>query len=157
MPNLDDDDIEWLTARQHADADLLMLTIIHPMLGVQRFVRNNEDVVSRGQTFTKCWFTADIINDDGDNPRSQLVMPALGIEIARQLRTVVGAPEVTLEVVSSADLDKPIYRAARLKLRNVNRDPTFLTGDLQRGDDNTEICGTIRITPQRAPAIFRLL
>lgn len=154
MP-LTDSQIEWLTARQHADADLLLLTIFHPMFGVYRFVRNNVDIVSRGQIFLKCWFTLDLVNDDGERVRSQLTFPHLGKDISKQLRTLVGAPECTIEVVSSADLDVPVERAARLKVRNINKDPVFFTADLQRGDDNAEICGTIKLTPARAPALFR--
>lgn len=156
MP-LTDANIEWLIARQHADADLLMLTVFHPMIGVYRFVRNNIDVVSRGQTFSKCWFQLDIINDDGASVRSTLTFPHLGKDIAKQLRTLVGAPECTIEVVNSAEPDDPVYRAARLKMRNINKDPIFFSSDLQRGDDNSEICGTIRMTPSRAPALFRAL
>lgn len=152
---MDDNFIEWLTARQASEADLILLTIDHSMMETFRLVRNRQDVVSRGLTFSKSWFELDIVNDDDQIAKSRLTIPNVDRLIGNTLRSVIGPPEVIIEVINSALPNNPFYRAARLKLRNVNRDPNFLTGDLSRGDENTEICGTIKITPARAPALFR--
>src|SRR5687767_14720758 len=113
--------VEWLTARQASEADLVLLTIVHPMMETFRLVRNRVDIVSRGQTFNKSWFELDILNDDNEIVRSQLTMPNVDRLIGNTLRTIIGPPEVTIEVINSAnpDADPPPYRAARLKLRNV--------------------------------------
>lgn len=148
-------DQAWLQARETADAALCLLTIYHPMMETFRFVRNTEDIVSRGDTYAACYFDLDILTDNDQPPRATLTFPnvdrIMGIALAR----IVGPPQITIEVVSSAHLDEPIYRAARLKLKNVNVDPLVLSGDLVRGDDGTETCGTIRMVPSRAPALFR--
>lgn len=149
--------VEWLTARQSSEADLVMLEIYHPMMETFRLVRNRVDVVRLGQTFSKSWFELDILNDDDEIVRSQLILPNVSRKIGNALRSVIGPPEVNIIVINSANPNSnpPPYRAARLKLRNINRDPNFLTGDLSRGDENTEACGTIKLTPAIAPALFR--
>lgn len=153
---LEDWAVEWLTARQASEADLVLITITSNYFETFRLARNRQDVISRGQTFTRCWLEVDILSDDDQITRSTLTLPNVSREISRAMRSVIGPPEVTIEVINSARPDTPFYRAARLKLRNVQFDPFFITGDLSRGDENTEICGTIKITPARAPAIFRL-
>lgn len=149
---------DWLTARAHADADVALLTIVHDMMETLRLARSPLAIVSRGVTFEKAWFECDVLNDDQELPRAQLSIPDVDRRYTDLIRTLIGAPEVTLEVINSANPDAmPVpYRAARLKFRNISRDKIFLTGDLSRGDDNSEDCGTIKMTPARAPAMFRI-
>lgn len=145
----------WLQARESSEAALLAITIYHPMMETYRFVRNTADVVSRGDTFTACTFDLAILNDNDQPPRATLTFPNVDRIIGIKLAEIVGPPQVTIEVLASAHLDEPVTRAARLKLKNVSVDPLVLTGDLTRGDDGTETCGTIRVTPARCPALFR--
>ncbi len=147
----------WLQARETADAGLCLLTIYHPMMETFRFVRNTVDITSRSDVYTACPFDLDILNDNDQPPRATLTFPNVDRRIGIKLSQIVGPPQVTIEVVSSAHLDEPIMRAARLRLQNVNVDPLTLSGELLRIDDSTEQCGTIRITPARAPALFRAL
>lgn len=153
---MDDLTTEWLMARKASEADLILLTIFHPMMETLRLVKNRVAIVSRGQTFEPSWFDLDIVNDDNEFAKSQLTVPNVNRVISKTLRNIIGPAEVTIEVVNSSLLDTPFHRAARFKLRNINVDPNFVTGDLSRGDENSETCGTIKMTPSRAPAIFRL-
>lgn len=149
-------DQAWLQARETTEAALCFIEINHPMMETFRFVRNTEDQVIRGNTYTACPFELDIVSDTDQPARATLTFPNVDRQIGITLATLVGPPEITIEVASSARLDDaPIVRAARLKLRNVNVDPLVLTGDLSRVDDGTETCGTIRVTPARCPALFR--
>lgn len=148
-------DQAWLQARASADAALCLLTIYHPMMETFRFVKNTEDVVSRGDIYSACYFDLNILNDNDQPPRATLTFPNVDRIIGIRLAKIVGPPQITLEVVSSAHLDEPIYRAARLKLVDVDIDPLVLTGTLMRADEGTETCGTIRVTPARCPALFR--
>lgn len=149
-------DQAWLQARETSDPGLCLLTIYHPMLETFRFVRNTVDVVSRGDTYTACPFDLDILNDNDQPPRATLTFPNVDRTIGIKLAEIVGPPQITIEVASFARIDAPIIRAARLKLKNVNVDPLVLTGDLLRVDDSSEVCGTIRVTPARCPALFRV-
>lgn len=145
----------WLQARESADAALCLLTVYHPMMETYRFVRNTEDITSRGDVYTACPFDLDILNDNDQPPRATLTFPNVDRAIGIKLAQLVGPPQITIEVISSAVPNEPITRAARLKLQNVTIDPLTLAGDLLRTDDGTETCGTIRCTPARMPALFR--
>ena len=145
----------WLQARESADAALIFLTIYHPMMETFRFVRNPVAIVSRGDTFASSYFDLAILNDNDQLPRATLTFPNVDRIIGIKLGEIVGPPQITIEVVSSAYLDEPIMRAARLKLQSVEVDPLVLTGELSRVDDGTETCGTIRVVPAKFPALFR--
>lgn len=145
----------WLQARESSEAALLAITIFHPMMETYRFVRNTENVVSRGDTFTACPFDLAILNDNDQPPRAMLTFPNVDRIIGIKLAEIVGPPQVIIEVLASAHLDEPVTRAARLRLQNVSVDPLVLSGDLVRIDDSTETCGTIRVVPSKFPALFR--
>lgn len=155
MPTLTSLQQAWLQARESADAALCLLTIYHPMMETYRFVRNTANVTSRSDVYTACPFDLDILNDNDQPARATLTFPNVDRAIGIQLALLDGPPQVTIEVVSSADLDAPITRAARLKLKNVTVDPLVLSGDLIRVDDSSETCGTIRVVPAKFPALFR--
>lgn len=155
MPALPSFAQAWLQARETSEAALCLVTVHHPMIETFRLVKNTEDVVSRGDTFSASFFELDIINDDDQPPRATLTIPNVDRAIGIELRKLTGPPEVTIEVVASAHLDEPIYRAARLELRAITIDPLAISGELVRADYGTEQCGTVRITPSRAPALFR--
>lgn len=144
----------WLQARESADAGLCLLTIYHPIMETFRFVKNTEAVVSRGDTFAACYFDLAVLNDNDQLPRATLTFPNVDRIIGIKLAQIVGPPQITIEVVSSAHLDEPIMRAARLKLQSVDVDPLVLTGELSRVDDGTETCGTQRVVPAKFPALF---
>lgn len=145
----------WLQARESADAGLALITLYHPMTETRRFVRNTEAIVSRGDTYSPSPFEFDIPNDNDQPVRSRIRFPNVSREIGIELSRLVGSMQVTLEVISAAHPDEPICRAARLKLQNIQQQPLDLVGDLLRVDDGSETCGTIFITPARAPALFR--
>lgn len=155
MPGIYSWDQAWLQARETSEAALCLLTIFHPMIETFRLVKNTANVVSRGDTFNASYFEIDVINDNDQPPRATLSLPNVDRTIGIELRKLVDPPQITIEVVSSAHLDEPIYRAARLMLRSLTMDPLTISGDLARQDYGSEQCGTIRITPARAPALFR--
>lgn len=145
----------WLQARESSEAALLAITIYHSMMETLRFVRNTEDITSRGDLYSKCSFDLDILNDNDQPPRATITFPNVDRIIGITLQNLVGPPQITIEVLGSAHLDEPIMRAARLRLQGIELQPLTLTGQLLRIDDSSETCGTIRITPARAPALFR--
>ena len=145
----------WLQARESADAAICIIELYHPMLGTFRFARNTEDITSRGNVYSASYFDLDILNDNDQPPRATLTFPNVDRSIGIKLSQIVGPPQITIEVISSAVPDEPIMRAARLRLQNVSVDPLVLSGDLVRIDDGTETAGTIRVVPSRMPALFR--
>lgn len=145
----------WLKARETGEAALLLLTITHPMREPVRLVRNSAAVTSRGETYSAAWFEADVINDNDGQPRAELTVPNVDRAIGFWADGLDGPPEVTLEVVGSDHLDEPIYRAARLELRNIEIQPMTVRGQLASRDYSAEPCGTIYVSPGRFPGLFR--
>lgn len=146
----------WLQARESSDAALVLLTITHPEWGDPvRLVRNTEDVTSRGYTYSRAPFDVDVVTDDDQPPRATLTVPNVDRSIGELCLSLSSPPLVAIEVISTAYPDEPIYRAARLELRNVRIDPLSVSGDLAVRDYSQEICGIIVMTPARAPALFR--
>lgn len=145
----------WLQARETMEAAIPLLTIQHAQIETYRFARNTVDIVSNGLTYSAAMFDFDIVSDNGKEARSQLSFPNVDPEIGKVLRSLVGPAIVTIEVINHVHPDEPIYRAALMKLKNINVDPFTFTGDLVRADESTETCGTILVSPARMPALFR--
>lgn len=146
----------WLLARESGEAALLLLTISHPMRGAPvRLARNAAAVTSRGETYAAAWFEADVVTDMDGPPRAELTIPNVDRAIGFWADGLDGPPEVTLEVVASDHLDEPVYRAARLQLRNVEILPMTVKGQLTSRDYSSEPCGTIHVNPGRFPGLFR--
>lgn len=147
----------WLQARESADAALLLVTITHPEWGTRRLVRNTEDVSSRGETFLKSYFEIEIVPDNDRPATVSFSMPNVDREVGLELINLTSPPEVALEIMSSAYLDgEPIYRAARLELRNIKITAIDVSGDLYTRDYSSEPLGTIVMTPARAPGLFQV-
>lgn len=145
----------WLQARETSEAGLCLLTIHHPMMETFRLVKNTADIVSRGDTYSKAPFDLDVPNDDDQPIRSTLALPNVDRAIGIELRKIVDPVKITFELVGAAHLDQPVYRAALLEIRNIKVDELTISGDLMRHDDGAETCGTKKITPALAPALFR--
>lgn len=145
----------WLQARHTADAAIPLLEVFHPQIEVLRFARNTVDIVSRGNTYSASMFDFDIINDNDRPARSQIIFPNVDPVIGKTLKSLIGPARITIEVINAAEPEEPVYRAALLKLKNIQVDPLTVTGELVRNDDATEICGTIRVVPSKFPALFR--
>jgi len=145
----------WLQARDIDTPAIELLTLTDPTFGVKRLAKSRYDVVSRGDTFLSSYYETSLVNDDTAAPRATVGIPNVGSEIGQLIDRLESAPEATLEVISSAVPDVPVYRAARLEVRNIKPDPLFITGTLVGKDDSSEPIGTIRFVPSKFPAFFR--
>jgi hypothetical protein len=145
----------WLTARESGDPAVLLLTASHPEWGAAyRLARNTADVTSRGEVFRAAMFAADVVTDSDGPPRATLTIPNVDREIGQMVLRLSSPPQITLEVVALSAPDEPIYRAARLELRNVSIDALAVSGDLASHDYSSEPCGRVRVIPGRFPALF---
>lgn len=147
----------FLKARRSSEAALECVTFFHPMIQTFRIVKNDVDIISRGDTFKRSWFQCAVINDNDEPARATMTVPNLGIgrDIGWELRKIVGPLRVTLEVLSSADLENPIYRAPGLLLAKIKINQNNITGDLTRHDYSTETFGKVLVTPAKFPSLLR--
>lgn len=150
----------YLRALRSDDAAVLLATINHPSWGTIRLVKNTADVVSRGDTFKRSWFTVDLPTDNDQVPKCTFLIPNVtnpvdGFNIGQAVLRIIDAPIVALEVVALSHPDEPIMRVARLELRNFQVGPINVSGELWGKDYSSEPFGTIVVTPARFPALFR--
>ena len=148
-------DQAWLQARETSEAALCLLTVTHPSINTIRLVKNTVDITSRSAIYSASYFELDVINDNDQPPRATIALPNVDRAIGIMLMGLVDPPTVKLEVISSAHLDEPIYVADKLFVQNITIDPITISGELIRQNYSSEVCGTIRVTPARCPAIFR--
>lgn len=148
----------FLKARRGSSAMLECLTFFHPTIQTFRMVKNDRDIISRGETFNRSWFDVAVINNNDQQPRAALTVPIINSPLAREVMKLNGSPlKCTIEVLSSAHLDEPFYIAAELLLTKIKIIPNqSMTGDLTRHDYGAEAFGKILVTQARFPAIHLL-
>ncbi len=121
-----------------------------------RLAACDRDVESGGELYRAAWFNAEMVNDDGQTPRATLEIPNVDRDIGDVAAALVSPVDVTLAVVPLSDPDHREYYAPGLKLRGCDITEVSVTGEVSGTDYGKEPLGTIRVTPDRFPAIFRL-
>lgn len=144
----------WMRARASSVPGVALVTISHLSFGTLRMVGDTQDLVSRGETFSKAAFKFELPQDNDRVPRATLQVPNVDPEIGRMLMRVIDPPQITLEVVLLSNPDQPIKRYARLELRNVKVDPINVTGEIWGVDYSSEPLGTLVVNPTNNLALF---
>ena len=113
-------------------AFLFLLTITPPNGGTPiRVVNNNEDVVSRGNTYTAYPFALTLPNDDGETaPSVQLSIDNVDQLLVESIRESLQPPTFVLELVLSNNPDQVEKQISHLRLSNVEYDAMGITGTL---------------------------
>jgi hypothetical protein len=140
---------------ESGDPVLLLATIVHPGLDAPlRVVRNGEDVVSRGETFTRCWFDfrfpAQGEEADFD---AEIRIDNLDPEIVKALREDPALPLITLEVVLASAPDAVEMILPEMELREAVYDLAEISGQLSVIDFASEPAVAIRFVPQWFPGL----
>lgn len=142
--------------RESSDGFLYLLTISHASLGSPlRYVRNNEDVVSRGNTFTAFPFDIALADERPDQaPEVQLVIDNVLREPMATLRGLTTPPTILIEVVTMNALDTVEISTPNLRLRNVRADALEVTGTISFEDFLEEPWPGYTFNPVDFPALF---
>lgn len=155
MPVLTSAQKTWLLARESGDPAIVLLTLVNPAWGAPvRLARNLEDVVSRGQTYRAMLFDVRPPGDGPDQPRGSLAVPNIDRDVGLKADTAIGPIDVTIEVVSAAAPDAPVYSASRLQMRGLRPTALSVSGELALRDYTTETYGGKRVIPKFFPAHF---
>jgi hypothetical protein len=145
----------FLQARNIDTPVVELVTLIAPEWGAPlRYAKYPKDVASRGEVFEKCYFETAIITDDEGPPRSTISIPNIGSRLEKKIAMLRSPPTVTLEVISLAKPDDPLFRAARLMLTGISSDAVFVKADIVGKNYDNEPCGSIRVTPVKFPGIL---
>jgi hypothetical protein len=138
------------------DAFILLLTLDDPNSATMyRVALNNVDIVSRGNTYTACYFEITLPADNEDAPQGcQLIMDNVDLGLITVLRSIVAPIRVTLEIVVAATPDVVEMTLTDLIMRNVTWDVSTVQGTLISDDPlNQKVPGDI-YEPRTFAGIF---
>lgn len=134
---------------------LAMLTISHESLDDDiRVVKNNENIVSNGQTFLAYDFELELPEERPDRPgEARLRIDNTDKRIVEAVRSINSPPDVRIDIVLASDPDTFEVTFQDLKMRNVEYDVSFVTGTLVFEDIISEPIA-VDLTPARFPGLF---
>ncbi len=120
------------------------------------FVNNNEQVVSRGVTYEPFPFALVLPEDTGDRlPKVTITISNISGEIIQAIRAQSTAPDMKVEMVSSAYPDIVEKTLDFLQLRSVNYDAITITGQLEVVNVLTKGFPSESYDPVHFPGLFR--
>ena len=144
-----------MNAQQTGEVWLVLLTITHADLpSTLRFVNNNEDVISGGQTFTAFPFEIILPNQDPDTPpRASLRIDNVDRQIVTALRTLTSAPTIQFDIVLASQPSTVEATFPGMKLMGATYTAATVSGEIGPEPLFTEPV-TIQMTPSRFPGMF---
>ena len=144
-----------MNAQATSEVWLVLLTISHATLPTPiRLVNNNEDVVSRGNTFIAFPFEIELPGEDPDQPpKAMLRIDNVDRRVVQTIRSITAPPTVTLEVILASAPDTVEVSFTNMTLRNAQYDATTVSGELTFDSIYTEPV-TLTMTPNRFPGMF---
>lgn len=135
---------------------LMLLTITHPDFAAPLLFVNNElDIVSNGDTYIAFPFMLELPSErDDELPEVNLTISNIDGRIMEEIRQISSAPTVTLNIISSNDLDLIEVGPLTFSMNAVDFNALTLTGKLayepilDQGYPNT------RQLPSNFPGMF---
>lgn len=144
-----------MNAQASSDVWLVLLTLSHATLATPiRLANNNEDVVSRGNTFIAFPFEVELPGEDPDQPpKAMLRIDNVDRRVVQTIRSIVAPPTVTLEVILASAPDNVEVSFTNMTLRNAQYDASTVSGELTFDAIYTEPV-SLTMTPNRFPGMF---
>lgn len=154
MRTLSNAAIAAMNAPQSGEVWLVLLTISNPSIETIRVVNNNEDIVSRGNTYLAFPFEIELPGQDPDSPSSaRLRIDNVDKRIVEAVRSISTPPIITIEVVLASQPDTVEIGYTDLTLRAVEYDVNSVRGELTFESIFSEPV-TLTMTPNRFPGLF---
>lgn len=123
---------EKAIAQRNSDPFLLLLTITHADLAeTLYFVRNNEAVVSRGNTHLAYPFEIEEPSDGEQSPQARISIANVSRRIGKAIEALATAPTVKIELVLASDPDAIERTWDEFTLTQVSYDAMAVTATLQ--------------------------
>jgi len=154
MANLNDETYAIIqnTASEYVELGLLTITFPDEIL---RLVNNTEDVVSRGNTFTRFPFQFELPGDDGETlPKMKLTIQNFDSRIIEGIRELQSPPPMLLELVSTNDPDFVIISVDHMILKSVTYNAMVIEGAIEVNSILARAFPGDRYTPVQFPAMF---
>ena len=141
---------------QHSgEVFLALLSIAHADITTLRFVADSQDVTSNGHVYTAYPFDVRWPAELEDQPpRTKIAIDNVDRAIVDEIRSLTGAPDISLSIVLASDPDVIEYGPIEGKLRIVAWNFGMINGDIEVEDLLNEGYPGTAITPQTAPGLF---
>jgi len=141
--------------QESSDPFLLLITLSHPQFPTIRLVNNNEDVISRGNTFTALAMRITLQTNDGESiPQISIVLDNVPIELMDELRSTTTPANVLVEAILKSLPDVVEISIGDLLLSKINYSNRQITATLVLNDlFNQRIPGEL-YSPQFYPGMF---
>lgn len=113
---------QQLYAQESSDPFLTLLTIYFPSNTI-RLVKNNQDIISRGNTYTATFFEITLPRDDGESLQQvTLTIDNVGLELINYIRTITEPVTILLESVLASAPNVVQLSVTDLKLSQITYD-----------------------------------
>lgn len=144
-------------ASETSEVILVLLTLSHPDIFTQRFVNNNANIVSRGETYVAYPFDITLPDDrDDEAVRVRLSIDNVDRSLVLAVRSINSRPPTfTIEVIRAAAPDVVEVGPFRCSLHNAEWDQFVVSGELAYEDTQNEPFPRFKYTPDRFPGLFR--
>lgn len=157
-----------LEAQLSPEADLLFLTISHPLLSDPiRVVNDTKDFSRGGFTWTGFPFDIQIMTDDESPPKAEISIQNIDSRIGETIRGLRTPPRMKLELCSSLDFDinanprteigaaTVVYSFDRAFLVNTKVDFLTVSAEISGWDYQQRVWPGVRATQTKFPGLFR--
>lgn len=143
-------------AQETSQAAFCLITITGVGIGTPlRFVNNQQDVTSRGNTYIATAFSIALPDERDDAPpRVTLSLDNVDRAMIPTIRTLTQAPTVALEIVFSGTPETVEAGPFNFTLRNVDYTADLISGDLFFEDFLNESFPADSFSPNNFPGLF---
>ncbi len=120
-----------------------------------RLARNpTEDIVSNGNTYSKSWFDLELPSDDEMPAACQIGIHNIDGTIGREIELLNGPIECAIYVVLASDPDTYGREFQKFKLRNVQWDALYVSGELSQAQITNNRWPKYQVTPKYFKHLF---
>lgn len=157
-----------LEAQFTPEANLIFLTITHPLMGSTiRVVNDTKNFIYGGNTFIGFPFDIQILSDDEKPPKAQLAIQNVDSQIGEAIRSLITPPRLKLELLSTLDFNIAVdprteigtaavaYSFDKGFLTNVKVDFLTVSADIVGWDFMQRVWPAVRATQTLFPGLFR--
>lgn len=148
--------IAQLFAQESNDPFLALVTLTHSSFaGPIRLVNNQENIVSRGNTFTAFPMKIKFPMDDGESAREvQLAFDNVSLELIDEIRSVTTSIGVSLELILASMPDQVQVSLEELIISTITYNKTQAVARLVLDSFLTTEVTSEKYNPQNFPGLF---
>jgi len=138
------------------DPFLFLIKMTHPSWGAdQLLVNNNEDIISRGETYLALPMNVKLPQDDGESvPQVQLEIDNVSIDLIDEIRSITTPIQVSLVGALASNPDIWEVELHELKISTISYDKEKITATLILDGFLSQTIPSEHYNPSNFPGLF---